>query len=109
MDLDGHVGMPPVSSPSVSVTIEEQKAHGRRLTYAEFDASPSEVRRFAEAALGGRLTVHGVGLSRHKFERLRGEALERGLVCWQNPNAHRLGLELTLVGERIFERLLDEL
>jgi len=108
LDRDGQIGERPAPSP-VTVTIEEQKAHGRRLTYAEFDAAPAEVRRFAESALGDRLTVHGVGLSRHTFERLRGEALERGLVCWQDPNAHRLGLETTLVGERVFERLLEEL
>jgi len=105
LDRDGHVGTP----ASVSVTIEEQKQHGRRLSYATFDASPAEVRRFAEAALGGRLTVHGAGLSRHTFEGLRGEAVKRGLVCWKDQSAHRLGLDLTRVGRAVFERLLEEL
>jgi len=108
-DLDGDGEIGPPAKASVSVTIEEAKQHGRRLTYAEFDASPSEVRRFAEAALGERLTVHGVGLSRHTFERLRAEALERGLVCWKDTSAHRLGLELTRAGRAVFEKLLEEL
>jgi len=109
LDRDGYVGEEPAPPASVQVTIEEEKQHGRRLSYVQFDASPSEVRRFAEAALADRLTIHGVGLSRHVFERLRGEALERGLLRWRDERAHRLGLQVTRAGRAVFDRLLQEL
>ena len=102
LDGDGQVGF--------SVEITESLADGRkRMTFARFPAKPEQVKRFAMAALNDRLTVHGNHrLTRGVFERLRDEAVARGLCAWKNPEAHTRGVELTRAGEHVFKRLLNE-
>ena len=101
LDGDGEVGF--------SVEITESLADGRkRMKFCEFPAKQRDVERFALAVLNGQLTVHGNHrLSRRTFEQLRDESLSRGLLAWVNPQARNQGVELTRVGEHVFESLLD--
>ncbi len=64
---------------------------------------------FAVAALNDQLTIYGNHkLSRRVFSKLRDEAIARGLICWIDPGAHTQGVELSKVGQHVFERLLLE-
>ena len=102
------VDRPEAQQPATfNIEIMESFADGqKRMVFAQFPAPERDVKRFAIAALNGYLTVHGRHrLSRGVFERLRDEALARGLVVWTNPHAHTRGVELTRVGSHVFKRL----
>jgi len=103
LDGDGQIGN------EFRIEITEKLSDGRtRMKFCEFPGRPRDVQRFALAALNGQLTVHGNHrLSRRTFEQLRDEALARGLLAWVNPEARNQGVELTRVGRRVFERMLD--
>ena len=101
LDGDGEIGF--------TVEITDLSDGKKKMSYARFPAKPEQVKRFALAALNDRLTVHGNHrLTRGVFERLRDEAVARGLCAWKNPEAHTRGVELTRAGEHVFKRLLDE-
>ena len=92
---------------SVSVEITDTTDGRRQMRFAQFEAKPEDVRRFAEAVLHDRLTPSGARLSRRKFDAIRNEAIARGLVAWRNPEAHAQGLEANRAGRAVFSHLLD--
>ena len=96
------------SAAAFSVEITIPKDGGKKVVFAQFEARPEHVRRFAQAALDGRLTVYGGhGLSRGIYQRLRDESLRRGLLAWQNSDHHASGVELTRAGGHVFRLLSD--
>ena len=100
LDGDGQVGF--------TVEIVDKTDGKKQIKYIHFPARPGEVKRFAQAALEGQLTVYGRHhLSRGTYERLRDEAMSRGLLAWRGE-ARNQGVELTAVGRHVFSRLVAE-
>jgi len=92
-----------------SVSVEITDRDRGQMRFAQFDAKPVQVARFASAMINGQTTIYGNhGLSRRVFSRLRDEAVARGLCAWVDPDAHTQGITLTRAGEHVFERLLLE-
>lgn len=97
----------PPEGEAEMVTVEISQPEAKQTVYAHFCEKPNTVRRFALDCLNQRLTVHSSNVSRRQFERLRIEAVNRGLLVWRNPDAHAQGVELTQAGKHVFQRLLD--
>jgi len=99
---------PSASEKAFNVEITIPRESGNKMIFAQFDAKPPHVQRFAQAAVDGRLTVYGGhGLSRGVYERLRDESLDRGLLSWKRGDHHASGVELTRAGGHVFRRLSD--
>ena len=94
---------------SVAVEITDTAGGKRQMRFAQFEAKPEYVRRFALAAVGERLTPEGARLSRRVFNHMRDESLARGLVTWRNTDAHAQGVGVTRAGTCVYEHLIADL
>jgi hypothetical protein len=91
---------------SFSIQLEITDTVRKRMHFADFQAKPEHLRRFAQAAADGIPTPEGAGLSRRKFNTIRDEALRRRLLRWRSEY-HTEGLIVTSMGKRAFQRLAD--
>lgn len=105
LDGDGEIGF------TVELTEPLAEPHQPpRMLFAHFKGvAPLHVVKFAQAAIDGRLTPAGSGLSRTKFNRIRAVTRARGLVRWRNEEYHAQGLTVTRGGKTAFKLLIPAL
>lgn len=113
LNKDGHKGKPPKKETTpLEIHIPPgQDGQGPQTLFVDLPTTIEKLRAFARAVLGGRSmsesgwTGGGRLFGKTEFVGVRDELIERGLIRWNNPEAHAQGCSLTAVGRWAFRNL----
>lgn len=96
------------------VAVEVSVPEENRMQFLDLPGGAVELQQLASGVLNGRTfaeaewTGAGALYSKSEFRELRGQLLERGLLCWRNDRAPSQGVELTRVGQAVFSRIAEQ-
>jgi len=105
LDNDGIIGKP---EPEALLRVEV--ANGGNTQF--LDVPTKKAITFARAVVNGQSGMSEGEWKKpfggiEKFVAFRNQLIERKLARWKNPDAHPQGIELTLAGKKVFERLAN--
>jgi len=101
-----------IGYPREPLRIELIEDTGRKVTFIDLPGTDEQLAELANGLLQGapfsegQWTGAGRPFSRAEFLALRDEMLDRGLITWNNINAHAQGMQLTRPGSAVMRQLL---
>ena len=104
---DGRIGEPQAATPAIWI----QRPHENGWDQLQLPGTAEALRELTAGLLRGQgfteaaWTGKGRPYTKAEFHALRGEFLERGLICQRNPKAPAQGYELTRAGQAAIEKL----
>jgi hypothetical protein len=100
-------------TPPQVLTVEVFDPVRKHVALLDLPGGPDALAELAHGLLAGRTfseadwTGQGRPFTRATFRDLRGQLLERGLLCWRRPGSPAQGVVLTTVGRHVFARLAE--
>jgi len=126
IDQDGQIGQPgeadaaadqdtaPRRNDVTRVELTEQTRTSQRIVNMELPIDPNKFRILARGVLNGfplseaQWAGKGNLLSTPKFRQFQDALLERSFATWKDPEAHRLGIQLTRGGISLFRSISSD-
>lgn len=96
------------------IAVEVSRPDAKQMQFLDLPGNAEQLCSLASGVLAGRTlaedewTGAGRPYSKSEFRELRGELLERGLLCWRNERAPSQGVELTRVGAAVFRGIVEQ-